>query len=108
MIIGSANLDHKFLLQNYGEADKIRAYAYSLVPEEFQHCTAIKHNQLYFIVMSIRKIESIKDFKLMNKTITELLSTIRVTGYMDEIIEVSSIYNLINMNKVNLYIERLI
>lgn len=106
MFIGNSNLDHSFLRRNFKNPDKIREYSKSLIPKEFSHIKELQDNQLYYVILSMRKI-GIKDYKALRESISKLLKGVRVTGYVDDIIDISYLYNITNKNKVDLYLERL-
>lgn len=106
MFVGSAYLDNTYLKKIFKEPEAIRKYSDSLIPKEFSHIKELQDNQLYYICMTLRKI-GINDYKALNLTLRELLKGIRVTGYVDDIVEISFIYSIVNQDKVNLYLERL-
>lgn len=106
MFVGSSKLDSNYLKKIFREPDRIREYSDSLIPKEFSHIKELKDNQLYYICMSMRKL-GITDYRTLNSTIHELLKGLRVTGYVNSIIDVEFIYNIVNLDKVNLFLERL-
>lgn len=106
MFVGSSKLDNTYLRKIFREPDVIREYSKSLIPKEFSHIRELQDNQLYYICMTLRKI-GITDYKALHQTIKELLTGVRVTGYVDDIIDISYTYNIVNQDKVNLYLERL-
>lgn len=106
MFVGSSNIDREYLKKIYRNPDRIREYSNSLIPQEFRHLEILRDNQLYFVCMTLRKI-GITDYKTLQNTIRELLKGVRITGYTDEVTDITFLYNIVNMNKVKLYLERL-
>lgn len=106
MFIGSSKLDVAHLRRIFREPDRIREYSNSLIPKEFAHVRELRDNQLYFICMTLRKL-GLNDYREVNNTIHDLLKGVRITGYVDDVVDISFIYNIVNIDKVNLYIERL-
>lgn len=106
MFVGSSKLDNTYLKKIYKEPESIREYSKSLIPKEFSHIKELQDNQLYLICMTIRKL-GLPDYREVQSTIRELLKGLRVTGYVDDVIDISFIYNIVNMDKVNIYLERL-
>lgn len=106
MIIGSTNVDKSFLMRNFKYTDKIIEYSNSLIPDEFRHIKELRDNQLYYICMTLRKL-GLSDYRALHNSIHTLLKGVRITGYVDDVLEVSLLYNLVNRDKVNLYLERL-
>ena len=106
MFVGSSKLDYNYLRRIFKEPELVRQYSASLIPKEFSHIKELQDNQLYFICMSLRKL-GLADYKAVHMTIRDLLRGVRVTGYVDDIVDISFIYNLVNLDKVNLYLERL-
>jgi hypothetical protein len=106
MFVGTSKLDLAYLRKIFKEPDRIREYSNSLIPPEFSHVRELRDNQLYLICMTIRKL-GLNDYREVHSTIHDLLKGVRVTGYVDDIVDISFIYNIVNMDKVNLYLERL-
>lgn len=106
MFVGSSNIDSEYLRKIYRDPLKIIEYSNSLIPKEFKHVKELQDNQLYLICMSLRKL-GIRDFKDLQLTTKELLKGLRITGYVDDVVDISFIYNIVNMDKVKLYLERL-
>jgi hypothetical protein len=106
MFIGSYKIDIDYLKRIYRKPELVKEYSNSLIPKEFVHIKELRDNQLYYICMSLRKI-GILDYKELNESINIILKGLRITGYADELIEVSVIYNLINKDKLDVYLERL-
>lgn len=106
MLVGCTSLSNEKLLKIYRNPEALRHYSNSLIPEEFRHVKELQDNQLYFVCMTLRKL-GIKDYKELQKTIHELLKGLRVTGYVNDVVEVSFLYNIVNKSKVELYLERL-
>lgn len=106
MLVGKDVLDSHFLLANYKNVDKLREYSYSLIPEEFAHVKELQDNQLYLLCVNLRKL-GIQDYKAVRKTIHELLKGVLVTGYADNVQPISTVYSFVDMDRVNLFLERL-
>lgn len=106
MFVGTTNLDTEFLRTNYKNPTKIRKYSNSLIPEEFSENSKLKDNQLYFVCLTMRKL-GITDYDGLRETIRVLFKGLRVTGYVDSVLEISSVYSYINREKLERYIRRL-
>ena len=106
MFIGSKDLDLDFLRKNFYNIEKLKNYSNSLIPEEFRHLDQIQDNQLYYIVLNLRKI-GITDYRKLKSVTRELLSGIKIMGYVNSVIEVTSLYSIVNIDRVNLLLERL-
>lgn len=106
MFVGSSKLDTMYLRKNFKFPDLLREYSSSLIPKEFSHVRELQDNQLYLVCMTLRKL-GLMDFKELHSTIRELLKGVRVTGYVDDIVDISFTYNIVNKDKVKLYLERL-
>lgn len=106
MFVGNSKPDISLLRRIFKEPDRIREYSDSLIPKEFMHIRELRDNQLYLICMTIRKL-GLNDYREVNNTIHDLLKGVRITGYVDDIVDISFMYNIVNMDKVKLYIERL-
>lgn len=106
MFVGSSNIDTIHLRKIFKDIKLVKEYSNSLIPKEFKHIQELQDNQLYLICMTLRKI-GLLDYKEVSSVIGTLMKDIKVTGYVDEVIDVSFIYNIVNMDKVKLYLERL-
>ncbi len=106
MFVGKSSIDLEYIKRNYNNPEKIIEYSNSLIPKEFSHLKELNDNQLYYICMILRK-SGLRDFKGVNSTINTLLKGVKIVGYVDEVIEISVIYDFVNMKKLNIYLERL-
>ena len=106
MLIGKIDLDKNILRKYLRDPEKIKEYSNSVIPKEFNHLKELQDNQLYYTAMFLRKM-GLSDYKTIQDTINALLSGVRITGYVDELIEVDSLYMFVDMDRVNLYLERL-
>lgn len=106
MFVGSTNIDKDKLRRIFKDPSLVKAYSDSLIPEEFRHIRELQDNQLYIVAMTIRRI-GLNDYKAMEKSINQLLKGVRITGFTQSLVEISFVYNLVNNDKVNLYLERL-
>lgn len=106
MIIGNAAVDKRTLYSIWDDPDKVREYSLSLIPEQFRGNLKIAQNQLYYVALHIRKL-GLKDFKKMRKVLDELLSSSPITGSATYVVEVKSLYDYVDADKLNLYLERM-
>lgn len=106
MIVGKTSLDKVLLKKIYREPDKVGEYSNSLIPKEFRHLKEIQDNQIYLVCMTLRKI-GITDYKVVHSTVNVLLRGVRITGYVDELVEVEELYSIVNIERTKLFLERL-
>ena len=106
MIVGSTKIDYEFLRRNYKNVENIKRYIVGCIPERFRHVRQIYDNQTYYVCMCLRKV-GITDYKELHATLHSLLSGVKITGYVDFVVECEFLLQLSNKDKLNLYLERL-
>lgn len=106
MIIGSSVIDYGILCSCYPSISKIKRYSNSLIPQEFRGIKQIEDNQLYYVTLSLRKMPTITDYKLLKKVIAELMDGVLIIGYSNEVIELSNIWQYVDYDIVTRYLER--
>ena len=98
MLIGTSKISHG-LESHISSYEDFMEFARSLVPQEFRHNLALINNQAYFNAMTLRKSANVPWDK--KKDIIEVvMRNITVSGYTDVIIDIESIYDYVDSNRV--------
>ena len=101
MLVGKIVTIHD-LVGHLSSVDDFREFSNSLIPDEFKHVSEIRSNQLYVNLLVLRSSTTI-DWQTKKKIIDELMPTIKVVGYTNQLIEVKTLLNIANKSKLLKY-----
>lgn len=99
MLIGTSKISHD-LEKHITSLEDFMGYARSLVPQEFRHNEALVHNQAYYNAMVLRKSVNVAWDK-KKEIIETVMKSITVSGYTDVVIDIESINDFVDMNRVD-------
>lgn len=105
MLVGKIDIDEKKLAISSRSVETFLEFSDSLVPKAFSGCNAIINNQRYLCCVKLRKIDSVS-WDVKRQLLDKVLSNLSIIGYMDELVEVEKLCSIVNMYKVQEYIER--
>lgn len=101
MIVANLTVDRKFIKANRDNADVLRDYALSLVPDIYKHNGVICANQIYYIYTVL--LDSVPIDNNVRRTANNLVSGIRIAGYLDYFTPISNVEKFIDDTEVCKY-----
>lgn len=105
MIVGCADVDLVELRRNCSTKLQLMEYAESLVPEEFRHIKDIVDNQCYLCCLTLRKDTKVS-WDIKKPVIDDVMRAISITGFTDCLVEVKSLFALVDLDKLQKYNEK--
>lgn len=105
MIIGMADIPEAEITKHVQSVEGFCAYCEQLVPEEYRHVQAIVDNQKYYCCLVVRRIAGISWSK-KRELIGTVMCGVRVIGYVDSVIEVSMLNDMVNRERLQAFKER--
>ena len=102
MLVGMCDLAMIHVEEHLSSVDDFLEYADSLVPEDFRHHQAIIDNQRYVCCLVLRK-NKLVPWDIKKPIIKEVMQDIKVTGYVDSLIEVTSLFGYSDRNTILKY-----
>lgn len=102
MLVGKIDVSLQEVERHAHTAEELIAYSDSLVPSEFKHCEAIIGNQRYVCCLILRNSKS-WTWQHKKEIMSQVMAVAKIVGYTDSLIEVGTVYGLVNQIKVNKY-----
>lgn len=99
MLVGLAAVDVSECIKRTKTYDDFRAYCTSLIPRDFQHVDAIVNNQCYLCCILLRKSDTMT-WEQKREFCNMVMSKISTVGYVDCIIEVSSLMGAVDIQRL--------
>ena len=105
MIVGKVEVDVSVLAKHIKNKEEFLAYCDSLVPSEFRHNEHIINNQRYLCCLLLRKTNYVP-WSQKKELLDEVMSSIRIVGYVDILIEANVIFSMVDNSKLNKYARK--
>ena len=107
MIVGKAYISEIELQHNVKSAEEFIKFCDNLVPKEFRGCKGIVNNQRYLCCLYLRKCKSVS-WDVKKEILNTVMPQISVIGYINNLVEVNTLYSHVDMGKVNKYVKEVI
>lgn len=98
MVVACIDYDKKFIKANRDNADALREYALSLVPDIYKHNGVLCANQIYYIYTVL--LDNVDIDNEVRRTANNLVAGIRIAGYLDYFMPISEIEKFIDDDEV--------
>ena len=98
MIVCNTKYDSKVIRKYKDDANELRAYALSLVPDIYKHNGVMCSNQIYYIYT--RLLEEVEITKEVRRAANSLVSDIRIAGYLDYFTSISDVERYVDENVI--------
>lgn len=105
MLVGKINVELNELERRANNVENFIAYSDSLVPDMFSHVHAIISNQRYVCCLILRRSKNVP-WDTKNALIDTVMAGVSIIGFSDQLIEASSLWSLVDRDKVDQYIGR--
>lgn len=102
MLVGKSDVNMSELVKHTKSSEEFLNYSDSLVPEDFKHNKSIIDNQRYLCCLLLRSYSGVS-WDIKKKLLDEVMPAIRIVGYTDALIDVNSLFGLVNKGKLLKY-----
>lgn len=104
MIIGVADIPESEITKHIQSVEEFCVYCEQLVPEEYRHIKAIVDNQKYYCCLILRQITGIS-WPKKRGLINVVMSSVQIVGYVDSVVEVSVLNDMVNRERLRAFKE---
>ena len=104
MLVGKFDISPEDVGKHTDSIKSFLDYSDSFVPVEFSHLEKVLENQRYLCCMLLRRSENVS-WTIKNNILNHVLSHISICGFADSLIDIGTIYNFVDMKKVDRYLE---
>lgn len=103
MIVGKKDIVINELIKHTKSIEDLIEYSNSLIPKEFLHLKSIQDNQLYYLLLLLKKSNITYEKK---KELSELFVNISPIGYTDTIVPLDILINRVSLSKIRKYYRK--
>lgn len=105
MIVGKISVEEEDLVQHVNTSQEFMDFCASLVPQEFRHVQGIIENQEYYCCLLLRQVQQLS-WPKKREIINSVMSKVRIVGYVDSVIEVSNLWDDVDVRRIQAFKER--
>ena len=99
MLVGKSDVDTSELVKHTRTSEEFLMYTDSLVPYDFRHNKTIVDNQRYLCCLLLRSCDGVS-WDIKKKILDDVMPAIHIVGFTDMLIDVNSLFGLINKDKL--------